>query len=248
MDEQYTNPTAQEEPGHIVVLTQQGMALMAKQQLGAPPIITRAVAGSGVLDPIDLEGLTEIPDILAEMQLGPRTLVDGSTVRLDLRLTSAEMDTTAMIRIIGVYAEDPDEGEILYQVVWYRYPQVLPSMDANYGAVATFDTQINLTFANGEVAVIPATPGWFLNQEDLDVHNRDPQAHLGAFARITGRVDDMEEEFQASQSAQDTRIKLLEDTLLTDIQDNKSIITFGSLAGIQLIQGVYNAALSRVEC
>ncbi len=230
------------------VITGQGLAFLAKQQLGAEPNITRAVAGAGFVDPIDLESQTAVLSPIGEMEVGPRTMVDSKIVRLPLRFSSGDITDTALIRQIGVYAEDPDEGEILYQLLQYSVPQPLPSLEANRGVLAIFECEIDLIFANGELAQIPTSPSWFISEADLEAHNTDPQAHQGRFIAITEKMDAMEQDFTAWQEEQDARLQLMEDTLITDIQDNKTIIVFSDLSRIKLLKGVYNQQYSRIEC
>lgn len=231
-------------PYYHHAMTTLGLQLLAKQQLGVTPVITRAAAGRGYVDPAGLEAQTEVSEPVGEMDFGPRTLVDSRVVRLMGDL----LEENEQIRQVGVYARDPDEGEILYQLLQYEEPQSLPCKEANYGVAEAFDAQIDLVFGNGEAAEIPTSPGWYLSRADLDAHNTDPGAHSGMLAALSQRLVALAEEFAASQAAQDTRIKLLEDTLITDIQDNKKIITFANPDAVEIIQGVYNAAASRLEC
>lgn len=235
-------------PYYHHAMTTLGLKLLAKQQLGVTPVITRAVAGSGYVDPDDLASQTEVLEPVGEMEFGPRTLVDGQYVSLTLRLIGDQAEENKQIRLVGVFAQDPDEGEILYDILLFTEPQTLPCAEANYGVAEALDVQIYLAFSNAALAEIPTSPGWYLSQADMDAHNAAPDAHEGRLAALSQRLIALAEELSASQAVQDTRIKFLEDTLFTDIQDNKKVIAFGSLDDIELIQGVYNAALGRLEC
>lgn len=230
------------------VITEQGLTLLAKLQLGVEAVITKVVAGGGYVDPIEMEKQTEITGPIGEMQLGHRELVDKKVVKLTARITNEGLEDTALITQVGVYARDPDEGEILYQLIQYNQPQTLPSEAANRGAIAFFECEIDLVFANAEGAAIPVTPGWFLNRGDMDRHDADPDAHQGVFSDLLGRMAELEERLLNALDGLTVRVKLLEDTLITDVQDNKKIIVFGDLSGILLHRGIYNAAQSRVEC
>ena len=150
------------------VTTQKGLALLAKQQAGgALPNITRVVAGAGYIDPALLDQQTEVLEPIAEMEVGNRQLVDGKIVRLPVQLSNMHLTDTAMIRQIGVYSQDPDEGEILYQIVQYEYPVPLPTYAANNGGVILFEPELDLMFSNGELAEIPSTPEFLVTRERL---------------------------------------------------------------------------------
>ena len=156
------------------VTTQKGLALLAKQQAGgALPNITRVVAGAGYIDPALLDQQTEVLDPIAEMEVGDRRLVDGKIVRLPVQLSNMHLTDTAMIRQIGVYSQDPDEGEILYQIVQYEYPVPLPTYAANNGGVILFEPELDLMFSNGELAEIPSTPEFLVTQQYLHNYTLD---------------------------------------------------------------------------
>jgi len=153
------------------VTTQKGLALLAKQQAGgALPNITRVVAGAGYIDPALLDQQTEVLEPIAEMEVGNRQLVDGKIVRLPVQLSNMHLTDTAMIRQVGVYSQDPDEGEILYQIVQYEYPVPLPTYAANNGGVILFEPELDLMFSNGELAEIPSTPEFLVTQQYLVEH------------------------------------------------------------------------------
>jgi len=153
------------------VTTQKGLALFAKQQAGgALPNITRVVAGAGYIDPALLDQQTEVLEPIAGMEVGNRQLVDGKIVRLPVQLSNMHLTDTAMIRQIGAYSQDPDEGEILYQIVQYEYPVPLPTYAANNGGVILFEPELDLMFSNGELAEIPSTPEFLVTQQYLVEH------------------------------------------------------------------------------
>ena len=179
-----------ETPFYRCVMTEKGIVLLAKQQLliaqyGDMDIstilqmdesvrirVTRAVAGEGWGDPALLEQQTEVGDPIAEMEMGPHELLpsDKRAVRLCFRLSSEKLKETALIRQVGVYAMDPDEGEILYTILQYRRdaPQPLSSVEASYGAISYFESDITLVFANGKATAIPQSPSWFATKSDMD--------------------------------------------------------------------------------
>ena len=99
--------------------TQQGLALSAKLLSGSTLRLTRVVAGSGSTgDPLTASSLPQIQQEL-EMTVPARS---GNTVVIPATLTAALASGDYQLTELGVYADDPDEGEILYQVYQLSVP------------------------------------------------------------------------------------------------------------------------------
>lgn len=105
-------------------LTQHGLNLLSKAQTGTPLVITKAVVGSGYLEiGQSAEKLTNLVKPVSSHtseESGTSTLVDitynkviaGGKTALQIKVQNG--DTEFYIREIGIMAQDPDEGEILY--------------------------------------------------------------------------------------------------------------------------------------
>ena len=98
--------------------TPQGKALLARSLLGGALTVTRVVAGSG-FTPQDADSLAEPRQTAA---ISART-ADGSLATLLVTLAASLAESTYSLAEMGVYAQDPDAGEILYQI--YRLDQPL---------------------------------------------------------------------------------------------------------------------------
>ena len=93
--------------------TTKGLALTAKTAAGACLRVTRVVGGSGHTPDIpNAAQLSEIRQTLAVSE----ARCAGDTAVLPVTLAAVELEATYTLTEIGVYAEDPDEGEILYCV------------------------------------------------------------------------------------------------------------------------------------
>ena len=93
--------------------TKKGLALSAKLSAGAVLTITRIVAGSG--ETADPEAAASLPQIKQELRVNaPKQ--SGNTAVIPVTLVAAEAAEAYSLTELGVYAEDPDEGEILYKV------------------------------------------------------------------------------------------------------------------------------------
>nr|WP_145402950.1 phage tail protein [Paenibacillus xylanexedens] len=99
----------------IYVLTNKGRQLQAKAQTGVELNYTRMAVGSGTLSGQALAAMTtlitpvkSLPIIRLKHPPGATRALIGAT------LTNAEVQTGFYFREIGIYATDPDDGEILY--------------------------------------------------------------------------------------------------------------------------------------
>lgn len=96
------------------VITNKGLALQAKLFEGTTLKITRATTGTGYVTPGLLQQQTDVSG--ARQNLSFRTLSYPSLgkCKLPCYLTNDKLDTGYTAMQVGLYAIDPDEGEILY--------------------------------------------------------------------------------------------------------------------------------------
>ncbi|MBF0444381.1 MAG: phage tail protein [Magnetococcales bacterium] len=100
-----------------VILTTLGLNLLAKAQTGAPLDFTRIAVGDGNW-PVETEPeeLTELLNEKMTIPIQGHTVVGDGTSELRIILTNTGLETGFFIREIGIFATDPDLGEILYSV------------------------------------------------------------------------------------------------------------------------------------
>lgn len=93
--------------------TTKGLNLAAKLSAGSTLDITRVAAGSGVTQ--DPSKATSLPQ--SQQTLAVNTAShSGSTATLPVVLAAALAQESYTLTELGVYARDPDEGEILYKI------------------------------------------------------------------------------------------------------------------------------------
>jgi len=101
------------------ILTQKGRNLLAKAQAGTTLTFTKIKLGDGLwpsdTDPTQLNDLVSPKLNLPIQEI--RVAGDG-TVRLRFVLTNTGLSQGFFMREIGIYAQDPDIGEILYAVAY----------------------------------------------------------------------------------------------------------------------------------
>ncbi|WP_237174613.1 tail fiber protein [Paenibacillus xylanexedens] len=105
-------------------LTNKGRNLQAKAQAGVQLLYTKAVAGDGTLGNQSIAPLTNVISPKKTFPL-TRFKATGTMARIGFDLSNQDITTGFYFREIGIFANDPDEGEILY---WY----------ANAGATADY--------------------------------------------------------------------------------------------------------------
>ena len=104
---------------HKRVITRKGLALLAKAQSGQCRIeLTKAASGNGVYDSGEIEKLELHEELKSVRQVlsfsGHPTIVDEDQVLICTIINNDELTEGYYILEYGIYANDPDEGEILY--------------------------------------------------------------------------------------------------------------------------------------
>lgn len=96
------------------VITNKGRNLLAKLVGGTSLTITRAVTGAGYVTPSLLPQQTKVSTIKQTLQLRPATYPDLGEVCVSAYLENNSLSVGYTALQVGIYAQDPDEGEILY--------------------------------------------------------------------------------------------------------------------------------------
>lgn len=126
-----------------VVYTTLGLNLMAKLQTGATLEITRAVGGDGHTS---ADALTALTEVTARQTLTLSNVVYKGSGQALLPVTLYNRGLTAgyPLRQIGIYAADPDDGEVLMMVAQSEQPDTIPSAEDSPDFVANFSFHIAL--------------------------------------------------------------------------------------------------------
>ena len=95
------------------ILTQLGRLLLAKVQTGETLTFTKVSLGSGVRTTENLEELTDL--ISHRQDFGISTVEDmgNGTARVQAAVTNVATSVSYYVTEAGLYADDPDLGEIL---------------------------------------------------------------------------------------------------------------------------------------
>ena len=96
------------------VYTVQGYRLLSKLTQGTSLKITRAVIGTGYVDPDKLAQQTKVTGEKQELTFQTATYPEAGSCKLPVFISNKGVTSGYTGRMIGVYALDPDIGEILY--------------------------------------------------------------------------------------------------------------------------------------
>lgn len=137
------------------VVTNKGLALQAKLIEGATLTITRAVTGTGTVAASALKQQTTVSGEKQTMTFRPVAYPETGKCSVPVHLTNDTLTTGYTIMQIGIYANDPDEGEILYFLCQAETGTgtPVPSVYENPG----FSAEWNFTFQYGQADNVSVT-------------------------------------------------------------------------------------------
>lgn len=221
------------------VITNQGRALLTKVLAAGQLNITRVMFGDGKLTDQDPKALIEL---LSPKEAGTATLpiVQEESIVFTIQYQNTGQ-SMFVLNEYGVFAEDPDEGEILlYYATLGDYPQyVMPGL----GDIRRFPVSIALSADDVNVTLAFDASAFVTTadfQSFLDLAQQTVQIAKEARQAVTA---------MENQIAQNTsKISTLWDAVFNDITTNPFQISFADLDGIALSSGVWNETLQRLEC
>ena len=157
-------------------LTNLGSALQAKAMAGAELTFSKIAMGAGELSG-DIEDLTDLIDLRVDdigiMSIGR----DGENVTIRASLLNTGVLAAFTWREIGIYAIDPDDGEILFAA-----SNAGDSADVIPAAVTTImnyliDIVVHVGSAEDVTAITLPPTSVFVTQQELSDHNTNEESH-----------------------------------------------------------------------
>ena len=100
-----------------LVITNKGQALLAKMIAGSGNIeFTKVSASSTAYTDAQLEGLTSLSNAKQTSLISKVTRTNEVAIKVEAAFTNTELTAGYYMKALGLYAVDPDAGEILYAV------------------------------------------------------------------------------------------------------------------------------------
>lgn len=176
------------------VITEKGLALVTKVQMGSTTLkFTKIATGAGSYGDEDVSTQTGLREKKQEFSLSSISVVDNDTVKIRTVISNAGLAEGYYIREIGLFAQDPDEGEILYSlaVAYDGQWDYLPAESEVSPSTINLDTFSSV--ANASTVTIQGGTGAYASAADLENLAEKLQEHID-----TGPIVVIEENIPAS--------------------------------------------------
>lgn len=168
-----------------LVLTKKGQLLQAKVGTGVVLALTKMKLGSGVLPKgTSLEDLTDL--VTPEQNVGiasKKVLTDQKMCKISATITNVGLSAGYYVRELGVFADDPDDGEILYAVTYDSAPDYLPPEGGSTAVSQEFAVYISAS--NASDVKVSIDPGALATMGYVEIaiadHNSLATAHENRF-------------------------------------------------------------------
>ena len=116
-------------------VTEAGLALQAKLVDGQTLGFLRVAAGTGTVDPSVLANQTALANEKQTLTFQPPNVLDGAKIKVPVMLNNIGLESGYTMQQLGFFAEDPDNGEILYAIVQDEVGDTVPSQTESPGFV-----------------------------------------------------------------------------------------------------------------
>lgn len=167
------------------IMTDVGEALQAKVNAGLTKLtFTKIKVGSGV-STTNAQALTDV--IASKWETTNFTVKrDGKIVTVDTFITNTGITEAFRMAEIGLFAQDPDKGEVLYAYLTDSEPDRMPAEGGS--TVVSQELSLGMTFSNSGNVTLTVNMGALVTREQLEQHNSDPNAHGGLITKVQSEL------------------------------------------------------------
>ena len=196
-------------------MTDVGADLQAKVNAGKTKLtFTKIKVGSGV----NATNPLALIDVISSKWETTNFVVkqEGKIVSVDTFITNTGIHEAFRMSEIGLFAQDPDKGEILYAYLTDPEPDRMPAEGGS--VVVSQELTIGMVFSNTGNVSLTVNMGALVTHEQLERHNEDANAHDNRFNAIIQQVNNMITNADNSDSlAKATSLQLVK-TLLSNLK------------------------------
>ena len=164
------------------VITNAGLALLAKLTAGSTLTITKAQTGAGTVAVSALPSQTAVTSPQQTLTIRSLATPEAGTAALTCYLVNDTLSASYTATQIGVYAQDPDDGEILYFIVQAASGEgtVVPSNTEMPGYTAEWT--FYFTYGNATSVSVTVSPANTVSQTQAQqmIDQALASAQLGA--------------------------------------------------------------------
>ncbi|WP_302360360.1 hypothetical protein [uncultured Megasphaera sp.] len=206
-------------------LTEKGLVLQAKINAGIATLkFTKLSIGSGSSGSNSLTDLVQREKDLTIASC----IAEGDTVKLVSTITNTGVTKAFKERELGLFALDPDDGEIMFAYMVDADPDTMPAEGST--TVISKRMTLNITFSNTGNVTAVLDSKQLVTFKDLDNHNTDAGSHEEAFEAHNEDAEAHTGILQSVKTLGNDILKLLaQTTLITIITSLQTDSWFGQL-------------------
>ena len=164
-----------------LIITNKGQALMAKLIAGTANVtFTKVAASSTTYDDSQIPALTALSNIKQQVAVSKVTRINSVAVQVDAAMENSALTTGYYMNSLGLYANDPDDGEILYAVAGANVGAYMPPYNGITvsGAYLKLVTTVS-NASNVSMTVDPAAVATVGDINALQAEITDIQSYIG---------------------------------------------------------------------
>lgn len=195
-------------------MTDVGADLQAKVNAGKTKLtFTKIKVGSGV----NATNPLVLTDVISSKWETTNFVVkqEGKIVSVDTFITNTGIHEAFRMSEIGLFAQDPDKGEVLYAYLTDPEPDRMPAEGGS--VVVSQELTIGMVFSNTGNVSLTVNMGALVTHEQLEAHNADANAHDKRFNAIIQQVNNMITSVDNSDSLAKAPTLQLVKTLLSSL-------------------------------
>nr|DAS02340.1 MAG TPA: tail-collar fiber protein [Caudoviricetes sp.] len=195
-------------------MTGVGADLQAKVNAGKTKLtFTKIKVGSGV----NATNPLALTDVISSKWETTNFVVkqEGKIVSVDTFITNNGITEAFRMSEIGLFAQDPDKGEVLYAYLTDPEPDRMPAEGGS--VVVSQELTIGMVFSNTGNVSLTVNIGALVTHEQLERHNSDEHAHDDRFNAIIQQVKNMITSVDNSDSLAKAPTLQLVKTLLSSL-------------------------------
>ena len=195
-------------------MTDIGADLQAKVNAGKTKLtFTKIKVGSGV----NATNPLALTDVISSKWETTNFVVkqEGKIVSVDTFITNNGITEAFRMSEIGLFAQDPDKGEVLYAYLTDPEPDRMPAEGGS--VVVSQELTIGMVFSNTGNVSLTVNMGALVTHEQLEAHNADANAHDKRFNAIIQQVNNMITSVDNSDSLAKAPTLQLVKTLLSSL-------------------------------
>ena len=169
-------------------MTDVGADLQAKVNAGKTKLtFTKIKVGSGV----NATNPLALTDVISSKWETTNFVVkqEGKIVSVDTFITNNGITEAFRMSEIGLFAQDPDKGEVLYAYLTDPEPDRMPAEGGS--VVVSQELTIGMVFSNTGNVSLTVNMGALVTHEQLERHNADANAHDKRFNAIIQQLNNM---------------------------------------------------------